>query len=234
MSNGTTIFERWKDRRRETNKDTEEKYINPLDVRLGDVVTIDALDWRDLDLRVHQFRVVNRIINGEEFPFTDYFLRARTIDDDEYNCILRYVPIEDPDVHSGTTHLVYLLHIVDEHEYVSETIHHLDSGSFGYGHVVEGDDGTKVIQMQEFPSRVNDITMVYPCSVDVVQDKNNDGEVEDDEVETYTMRLWDFWRDIEEDGQEFTEYLFVEIDDKDEWTTLYHGEEVCQTVVNKL
>ncbi len=240
MAKATTAFERFKERRRLAGMDTEEKFLNPLDVRVGDVVTLDALDLRDLDFQVTQFRVVNRLIGGREFPLVDYYLRHRSITHKsaEIHYLLRFIPLDDPDPAAGLTHTTFLLHMVEESEHNDAVLAVLAEDN-GYTYHTEkvADEATGDVEWepQEFPSRVNDISLPYDCQVDIVKDENHDGEVEDDEVESHKLTLWDFWRVISvEGGDDVTEYLFVEIDQEDGWTELFVGTEVDQAIVTKL
>jgi hypothetical protein len=234
MPKGTTIFERWQERRKQANLDTEEKFVNPLGVRLGDPVSLDCLDWRDLDqLQVTQFRVVTRKIGNQEFPFTDYYLRHRGLEPgEERTCLLRYVPLDDPDPDSGATHEVYLLKLVGEFEIDEEVMEVLKQDS-GYACPTLDEDGDWVLV--EFPTRVNDVEIPYDCDVDIVKDADHDGEAEDDEVESHQITLWDFWRLISAEGVgDRTEYLFVEVDQEDGWTELFQGGEIDPAIVSKL
>ena len=235
MAKGTTVFERWKERRRLANMDTEEKYVNPLDVRLGDIVSLDCLDWRDLDFQVTQFRVVTRKIGRDEFPFTDYYLLHRGTGDDEVRCILRYIPLDEPDPDAGRTHTVLLLHQVDEFEHNQEVLDVLAQNA-GYTHFTPAPEGSEEEWVEnQFPFRVNDLEIPYDCSVDLVKDENHDGEVEDDEVKSFSLTYWDFWRTVSaEGGGDTTEYLFVEVDQGDGWTELFQGEEIDTAIVTKL
>ena len=237
MAKGTTIFERFKERRRVAGLDTEEKFSNPLDVRLGDVVSLDCLDWRDLDFQVSQFRVVTRLIGEKEFPFVDYYLFHRGIGDaeDEVRCVLRFIPLDEPDPAAGQTHTVYLLSLTQEFEHDDSVVEVLSQDA-GYSYFTPAANGAEdEWDQQEFPTRVNDISLAYDCEVDIVKDENHDGEVEDDEVESHKITLWDFWRVISaEGGEDTTEYLFVQIDQEDGWTELFTGEEVDPAIVTKL
>ena len=233
---GTTVFERWREKRRLEGLETEEKYLNPLDAKLGDVVSLDVLDWREFDFTVSQFRVVTRLIGGREFPFVDYYLLHRGLDnEDETRCLLRYIPLDEPDPDSGQTHTVLLLKPQDEFEHDEEVVKTLkaDSG-YTYFTPIKG-GGPEDYNEQVFPTRVNDIHLPYDCQVDVVKDENHDGEVGEDEVESHKLTLWDFWRTVSaEGGEDTTEYLYVEVDQEDGWTELFVGEEVDPAVVTKL
>ena len=222
--------------------DTEEKFLNPLDVRIGDVVSLDALDLRDLDFQVTQFRVVTRLIGGREFPFVDYYLRHRSITHKsaEIHYLLRFIPLDDPDLAEGRTHTIFLLHMVEEFEHNDAVLAVLaeDNGYTYHTEAVPDENGVTgdvEWKAQEFPTRVNDISLPYDCQVAIIKDEDHDGEVEEDEVESHKLTLWDFWRVISaESGGDMTEYLFVEIDQEDGWTELFVGTEVDQAIITKL
>jgi hypothetical protein len=232
VGRGTTVYERWRERRRLASADTEELYLNPLDARVGDVVTLDHPDFQDLDFQVRQFRVLTREIGEREFPITDYYLlhRGLTNDDTVYR-LLRYIPLDEPDPDAGRTHTVLLLNPVDECEHNQQIMDELAANQ-GYTFEMLFDDN--VAEEILFPSRVNDIQLPYECSVDIIKDADHDGEVEPEEVESHRLTYWDFWRCTSEEEDAPVEYLFVEVDQEDGWTEFFIGEEIDQETITKL
>lgn len=231
----TTLFAKWRNDRAEASKETEDKYLNPLGLKLdgpGDVVSIDSLDWRELDFNCRQFRVLTRNIGGEEFPITDYFLRHRPLDGDDIECVLRYIPIPDSD--GVLTHQVFLLSAQDEFEYSEEVMNVLKANS-GYTYFVPGENDGEWLE-ETFPTRVDEVSLPYDCEVATIKDVDGDGDVHDDEVVHSSLTFWDFWRvSVDEElGEEFTEYLFAEITSDDGWTTLYLGSEIDPATVVKV
>lgn len=87
-----------------------------------------------------------------------------------------------------------------------------------------------------FPTRVSDAIDPYRCTVDTIRDVDGDGDVHDHEVETYDTTYWDFWRNSEdpETGEKQVEYLFVEIDSSDGWTTILRGHEIDPAIIVKV
>ena len=58
-------------------------------------------------------------------------------------------------------------------------------------------------------------------------DINNDGKIDESEVELLYSTYWDYARDTEdENGVKFTEFLTVEMDDETRYFTLLRGKEV--------
>lgn len=217
---GTTLFERWKARRADARLDTEQRFYNPLDLRVGALISLNLEGLEDLDFQVLTLREVKRVINDQPYLLADYDLRAYNLEGQEFRYRLRLVPLEEPDLESGLTHLVILLSPVDSFEY--------DEGVQG---VLDADEGYVVSpgtdQEAVFPTRVQDISEPYDTEIAVVSDENHDGQVEDDEVERFQDRYWDFWRNAAEEGDpERVEYLFVDVSQRDGWTEIWQGPEI--------
>lgn len=224
MARGTTLFERWREQRKLASAAFEEIYLNPLKIRLGDSITIDRVNWKDLEFQVQQFRVVTRKIGKRDFPLTDYHLIHRGLDGREVSILLRFIPLAAPDLAAGITHSVYLLDLVDAFAYSSEV---MDVLKMDQGYTYFRSRGEESVA-ECFPTRVGDVHAPYGCDVDIVQDKDHDGEVEKDEIESHKLTLWDFWRSTSVEGVDTTQYLFVEVDEEDGWTELFQGEEIRQ------
>ncbi len=215
--------------------DTEERFLNPLGVRVGDSVGLDLLDLRDLDLQVTGFRVVTRKIGGREFPLTDYYLKDVGLDGGT-SYILRYIQLDEPDKASELTHQALLLQLLDESERDEDEMQVLgDGGGAGFVFFTASKTTDGEWDEHDYPSRVNGITNPYECDVVIVRDADHDGDVDMDEVEEHRMTYWDFWRTgSDEVGTDQTEYLFVEVDDNDGWTEKFTGVEIDQDVITKL
>ena len=228
---GTTVFERWRERRRVEGLDTEGRYLNPLEVSLGDIVNLDCLDWRGLDFTVTQFRVVTRVIGEQEFPFVDYYLRHRGQLEEERQVLLRFIPLDDPDPEAGKTHTVLMLTQQDAFEHNDSVVQVLQANA-GYGIVTEDPENPII-----FSGRVGEVRLPYDCQVETIQDTDHDGEAEMDEVVTSKLTLWDFYRTFTRVPSPAAisevEYLYVEVDQASGWTELFIGEEVDQSIVTK-
>jgi hypothetical protein len=249
MAKKMTAFERWKEKRRVENADTEELYVNPLELKLGDSITIDTESLRDEMLKVDEFRVVSKEVGEQSFPSTDYFVSYRDEESGEVvrDVVLRFTPLDSPDKDADITHQVLLLEPLTQFEYDPELAAVLEKNE-GFvwreesmqaplhtiQEVLSEDykpEGSKtVVEETHYPYRVGDVVSPYYCTIDYLKDKDSDGELDRDEVDSYSVKLWDFCREAE-DG---IEYLFVEIDNKDGWTEIYTGREIDQEVVTKI
>lgn len=55
----------------------EEKHFNPLKAKIGASIDIDLAEYKDLAFFVHEIREVLRKVNGKDILFADYSIRAK-------------------------------------------------------------------------------------------------------------------------------------------------------------
>src|SRR6185312_9024655 len=114
MGKGRTLWEMLLDK---LQRPAEFRYYNPLRVRIGSAVTLDEVEWRDLNFFVLSINEYKRTIGGQEFRFIDYALVARPLAGDKILVRLRLMPVDDPDQAAGVTHHVLLLRLDDDLPY---------------------------------------------------------------------------------------------------------------------
>jgi hypothetical protein len=217
MTKGRTLWEMLLDK---LQGPAEFRYYNPLHARIGSAVTLDDVEWRDLNffvLSIHEYR---RTIGPREFFFVDYTLVARPLGRDKVLVRLRLMPVDDPEQAAGVSHHVLLLQLDDDRPY-----------DRGLHKVVN--DGTKKFQVLEDDTvqaeyeRINDVTSPYRAEVTIVRDLNLDKRVTRDEIEKRRVEYWDYWREIpDEAGQLHHEFLFVEMDGENGWFQIWKGSEI--------
>jgi hypothetical protein len=198
----------------------EFQYYNPLRARIGSAVTLDDLEWRDLNFFVVSIHEYKRMIGPHEFRFVDYTLVARPLGGDKILVRLRLMPVDDPNQAAGVTHHILLLRLDDDLPY-DENLHK----------VVK--DGTKKFQVLEDNkvqaeyTRINDVSAPYRAEVTIVRDVNLDKHVTRDEIEKRRVEYWDYWREVnDEAGQPRREFLFVEMDSDNGWFQIWKGSEI--------
>src|SRR5690349_12732606 len=114
MTRGRTLWEMLLDK---LQRPAEFRYYNPLHARVGTAVTLDEVEWRDLNFFVVSIHEYKRTIGGQQFLFVDYVLVARPLGRDKVLVRLRLLPVDDPDQAAGLTHHVLLLQLDDDLPY---------------------------------------------------------------------------------------------------------------------
>ncbi|MGH7173260.1 MAG: hypothetical protein ACRELG_23510 [Gemmataceae bacterium] len=217
MAKGRTLWEMLLDK---LKGPVEFQYYNPLRARIGSAVTLDEVEWRDLNFFVLSIHEYKRTIGGQEFRFVDYALVARPLRGDKVLVRLRLMPVDDPDQAAGVTHHVLLLQLDDDLPY-DEALHKIVS------------DGTKKFQVLKDDKvdaeygRINDTCTPYEAEVTIVRDVNLDKHVTRDEIEKRRVEYWDYWREVKDEaGQPRREFLFVEMDGDNGWFQIWNGREI--------
>lgn len=198
----------------------ELRYLNPLRARIGSAATINDIDLAEHNFFIKEIREYQRDVGGGSFAFTDYHLLAKPLDKPEVWVKLRLNPRDVPSAIAGMTHDILLLQLDDEFEY--------DKGF----HDVLCDD-TKKFEVREDDVliaeywRINETNEPYVADVSIVQDTDQDGRVERDEVQVVKMEFWDYWRETnDEAGQPYNEYLFAEMDQSNGYFQIWKGKSI--------
>lgn len=204
----------------EPEKAVEEKFYNPLDLRIGSFVTIDDPAFSDMEFIVYEIVEYRRNINDKVFFFNDYRLRTNPIDGEPVKAFLRLTPMAEPE--GDISHYV-VVGLIDESE----------DSSFGWSqdfeNVVTDESGEFIVSdngVDDIYYRYNDVEGSYQADLSIVRDENNDGKVEDNEVERQQIQYWDFWRKFINEGVEEIEFLYVEENLDHHWYTIHIGREI--------
>ncbi len=197
---------------------------NPLKLKCGTAVTIKEIDLKDLTFYVKKVSEYNRNVGGVEFKFTDYDLMARPFGGEDVEVKLRLNPMGNPDKYAGLTHNVVLLKKYDDIAY-DEGLHNVVKDTTKIFEVSEGDVVT------ERYYRINDVQDSYKADVTSVKE----GCVSLEDVERLKLEYWDYWRTTQDEaGQDYNQYMFVEMNTDNGWFQLWRGEEItpeCVTVI---
>jgi len=205
----------------EVDKAQEDLIYNPIGCKIGGVVKIDSLDFRDHRFTVREIREYSLSLGGNKHRMVDYVLLARPIGKPDFTCRLRIVP--NPDSKSKTTHRALLMSLYDDLAY-NEGLHEVvkdDTKKF----VIDDDTDPNNIVHDEF-WRVNDVGTSYVSNVKILADLDGSGKVDESEVSKGSVEFWDYSRNTDMDGVEVEEFVFVEMDKKDGWFKVWRGAEV--------
>lgn len=203
----------------------EYKYFNPLRAKIGSSFSLDVLGFRDLMFTLREIHQYERK-DSVKSMFGDYVLLARPIGKEDVWVTVRLMPVEVPD--ANLTHNVLLLQKYDEMPFCKPLDEACRCGS-GELEISDNDTGAKetYYRLAMDNAGTQRITRSFDTTMTVIRDVNNDGKVEDHEVQKVPVEYWNYSRITrDEAGQDFTQYLFVEFDKKTRLQTMWRGEEV--------
>jgi hypothetical protein len=211
----------WNEPPKPVEKAQEDLIYNPIGCKIGGVVKVDSLDFRDHRFTVREIREYSVGVGGKKHRMVDYVLLARPIGKPDFLCRLRIVP--EPDSKSKTTHKSLLLSLYDDLAY-NEGLHNVvkdDTKKF----VIDDDTDPENVIHAEF-WRVNDVGTIYTSNIKVLADLDGNGKVEANEVKKEQVDFWDYSRNTDLEGVEVEEFVFVEMNKTDGWFKIWRGTEV--------
>ena len=202
----------------------EEKIYNPIGCKIGGVVKIDSLDFRDYRFTVQEIEqlIVNK--DGTNHSMVDYSLLARPIGQPDFECVLRIVP--ETNSRSSVSHRAILLSLYDSMAY-DEGLHNVvksDDKKFVIDDDKSDDDPTNDEHLEFW--RVNDVGTSYVARVTNLSDTDGDGKVDESEVSSHQVEFWDYSRMTDIDGVEVEEFVFVDMNKETGWFDIWRGTEV--------
>jgi hypothetical protein len=217
---GKTLWEMFTARFHASNGDAI-AFSNPLDLRIGSPVIVSPAngpEFADYDFSVKEIRQYLRAIDGQEFIFTDYALRAvnrKTFDaNDERIMRLRVVP------NSAGAHDSLLLKLYDEFAFAEDFLAVVKDTT---GIFETTDDATGA---KETFSRLNDLRESYNAAVLVVNGTNEKGQAPQGQTGRAKIEYWDYWRDVDiGSGNTAKEFVFVELNSDTGWFQIWRGRE---------
>lgn len=193
---GRTLWQIW------TEKEPEKPQVyNPIKAEVGSLISIDAIDFRDLTLKVTAINEVRRVIGGESFFFADYDLTGG-----KKPIRLR---VSSPGAKLMPDQIVVLT-LYDEFAYAKD-----------FENVVR--DPSKLFRIDEERAefyRINDVNDPYRASVSSIPTSTRNITYWD---------YWRETKD--EAGNKLHQFLFVEMDDKNGWFQIWRGEEIPPQMV---
>lgn len=208
-----TLWELLKDYFQNEQEEPEElKIFNPLKLKIGDFVSIDAAGLFGKQLVVSELDVYERKIGGEKFEFVNYVL----LDDENNPVNLRIHPIKNSDPYAKQ-HCDALVVLPDFEMAYDKGFHEnvLPTGVLE----VKDDKGNVLATYQ----RVGESKESYLATVTVLDNPDNAPKRE-------KYSYWDYIREV--DGS--TEFYFVEMNDETGWIQMFKGVPVSEPDVKVL
>lgn len=202
----------------------EEKIYNPIGSKIGGVVKVDVLDFRQHRFTVKEITEYVTQQNGVDHKMVDYTLLSRPRGQEDFRIRLRMLP--DPNKRSALTHKAIILTQYDDRAY-DEGLHQVVQ-DLSKKFIVNDDkmdtDPTNDDHFEYF--RVGNVDTTYTAKLKNLKDEDGDGKVEANEVSRGEIDWWDFSRLTEFDGVETEEFLYVEMNKQGGWFQIWRGVEV--------
>jgi hypothetical protein len=223
---GRTLYEILTGRNKRDLTPLELQYHNPLGAKVGCFVNIDNdPDLGGINFVIERMSIYETKIKERKFYHTDYHLRGTTLDRDRpIRLRLRLIPDEDETNRLGCK--VQVLRLYDEMEWDAGFHDNVLMSESGIFDVNYDDAGVELAEPRRY-WRVEDVLDPYHARVTVLCDKDGNGKVEENEVERIDVTYWDYHRNTDDAvGQEFTEFLSVEMNDRSHYFTFLRGREV--------
>ena len=202
----------------------EDKYHNPLKVRIGNSIHLDLLGYRDVFYTVKQFAVFDR---NTGVPLTDYRLEAtvsaKPVPDDKKLLFLRTVPRSGDSGASKIDFRIVMLAPYYECAWDDESIAGIMEGvndPAGEFVIDAGTPGEKKYW------RLQDLKTAENVAVTTIKDADGDaGQMQ--------LEMWGFSRTTEDEAkQEVNEYLYVQKDSQSGWLQILTGQEIPPERIN--
>lgn len=197
----------------------ELSYYNPLKSKIGKFITLAEFDG--INFVIDQIICYNTKIGNKEFKHTDYILRG--LDNTGNTVYKRLRLIKDNSVNEFACS-VQVLDQYDQFEWDKEFEDNVLLDSSGEFHIDRTPDGQNLDPPLIY-WRVEDCKKAYNARKVILVDKDNNGVIEEKELEKENITYWDYNR-IAKDKNDQKEYLWVEKNDKNGWFTLFKGEEI--------
>lgn len=206
----------------------ELQYHNPLEAKVGCTISFDHdPDMEGINFVIEKISVYETTVDRKKFYHTDYHLRGISLDVDNYIRLrLRVTPDENETNTLGCK--VQLLHLYDECSWDGDLYGCLNDplGQFWVNQDDEGNDLDESCRRVYWRPEVHNRYIIGPyraCET-VLEDKDGDATITEDELEHFKVQYWDFKRTTEDEGgQQFIEDLCVEMDDEHQNFTFLRG-----------
>lgn len=199
---------------------------NPIGAKVGGSVTLEHVDYSGLKFfirSIDEITIIDVIVdpnskekstyNGKRHKRTSYNLLARPLSGPDVSVVLSVVPSDDAEV----PYRALLLSQYDKLAY-DDGLHNLVKTDKAFICHDDKDDANPDNDVHDEYWRVNDVGATYVATVKTL---DNNSSVNKSEIE-----LWDYVRDVNIDGLDVQEFLFVEMNKDNGWFTILRGTEV--------
>lgn len=211
---------------------TEVTFYNPLSITPGAMVNINAPDCEGKDYRLVRIVEYTRRIDGRTYVTTYYDLECKGSGTGQWETVrLAANKINNAKKDDPYSFAMLLLRKDDEMQWNEDIQGVIDDALDNKKWIID-DDGKDEQGNQMYPAfhheydRCHGMNSMYEAKVAIIEDENDDGVYQEDEVRESEVSYLDFWRTIEiEGGDEVTEFFFVERDEDSGYVTMWIGTE---------
>ena len=237
MANGRTIWEILTGRNKRNMTPLELQYHNPLETKVGQVITFEhEVELNGVNFVIENIAVYETNVNKKRFYHTDYCLKGSTSEAESPICLrLRLLKNEEDEF----GHTFQILHMYDQigNEGVAKFLAYVTQNGDHNPHwdnegevtfkIHYGDEGEPLKEPLRY-WRVEEATDPYKARQTILIDD----EIDDNELDHRTIQYWDFSRvATSQDGTSVTELLWVELDEKTMSVSLFRGSEILSNQV---
>jgi hypothetical protein len=222
---GRTLFEILTGRNKRDMTPLELQYHNPLGAKVGNTISFDHQpDIGGINFYVERISVYETRVVGKKFYHTDYHLKGLSLGM-EKPLRFRLRLIADSDSVNPLGCNIQLLSLYDEMEW-DEGFYAVVNNPSGEFHVNHDDFGDE-LEVARTYWRIEDVVDPYHSRTTILKDDDEDGSVNEDELERINVIYWDFSRETEDhNDQKITEFLTIEMNEKTKFFTFLRGTEV--------
>lgn len=226
---GRTVLDILLKRNKRDMTSQEFQYHNPLQAKIGCSVNIEHVsEFAGLNFFLQAIHVWETKIGNKNYYHTDYLLKATRLAEDPVKVKLRLIP--DENVASELGHKIQVLSNYCEMGWNQANEANLPEALIQETLQIYQDEEGNDYYEDDRPTywRVDDVTEPYHSRVTILKDLDGDGAVQADELDHLNMTLWDYHRNTTdlETGQEFREYLSIEMDEGTSYYEFYRGKDV--------
>lgn len=209
----------------------ELQYHNPLEAKVGCTISFeDKADLAGINFVIDKISVYETTVGRNKFHHTDYHLKGISLDVDNY-IRLRLRVIPDENVTNKLGCRVQLLHLYDEcvwDEGLYECVND-PTGEFWVNFDDEGNEldeaNRRIYWRPEVGGRP--LTDPYHARETLLEDKDGDAIITEDELEHFDVTYWDFARETQDENEQtYTEHLHIEMDDESRYFTFLRGQDI--------
>lgn len=228
---GRTLLEILTGRNQRDMTPLELQYHNPLEAKIGCTASFEHDPaMAGINFVIEKISVYETTVGRKKFHHTDYHLKGISLDVDNY-IRLRLRVIPDESVANQLGCRVQLLHLYDECAW-DEGLYECINDPTGEFWVNFDDDGKELDEENRrvyWRPSVGGLPLVGPYNAreTILEDKDGNSIIEEDELEHFNVIYWDFARETQDENEQpYKEHLHIEMDEESKYFTFLRGQDI--------
>ena len=211
---GRTLWEILMGQNKLDTRPAELKVWNPLQAKIGCTVQLkNDVRFSGINFVIERITIHDTPIGEKNFRHIDYHCKGTSLETEGFvRFRLRLLPDDDATNELGCR--IQVLFLYDEMAQDDEFIKNVLGDPEGIFNINQDDAGNQLTEDQVRRYwRIEDVRDPYRSVTTVLEDEDRSGKVDSDEILSgVVIYSWDYSRlTNDENGQEFTEYLTVEL-----------------------